>query len=438
MYYVPPTFAHFLKTGVAVMMPIRLTGSVSAVAFALATVWMLNPTPAHAGKRGIGSIIGIGAAAVILNEAAKAMNNEPRRSRGRRSRDSDDDDGDNASRTGGKPDPEAAARIARQLYVMQRELEEIARAQQMERDRNVENAIKEFIEVLISRHKEINTGDRVRATRGELNQVTAGQVKVSIEDAYEKANLREFEKYTGELWTRDRLLVRTLHYATKNLGPYFEGVGAKGPGMDDLKDLFAKSAREVFSKALETGEIVGVSKSFDRFIRTIYEYSDTGNEGLLTRGMDGQYERLTSMAIDAVWKDEPVEGRVTADTQGLDRQFLFRFRARRALYDCLSQSYPELLGGGSDGSVTTALTTTSTISTTVRQRHGRPSIVPSVSQAEREALSQKIRSHVGKVCQGSVPTILARAKSGSLGPVSSRQSGFPGSAYGVLPAAERR
>ena len=128
---------------------------------------------------------------------------------------------------------------------------------------------------------------RVRATRGELNQVTAGQVKVSIEDAYEKANLREFEKYTGELWTRDRLLVRTLRYATKNLGPYFEGVGAKGPSMDDLKDLFAKSAHEVFAKALETNEIIGVSKSFDRFIRTIYEYSDTGDR----RPVDARHGR---------------------------------------------------------------------------------------------------------------------------------------------------
>ena len=78
---------------------------------------MLNPTPAHAGKRGIGGIIGIGAAAVILNEAAKAMNKEPRRSRGHRSRDADDDDGDNASGRHERPDPEAAARIARQLYV---------------------------------------------------------------------------------------------------------------------------------------------------------------------------------------------------------------------------------------------------------------------------------------------------------------------------------
>ena len=29
----------------------------------------------------------------------------------------------------------------------------------MERDRNVDMAIKEFIDVLIQRHKEINTGD---------------------------------------------------------------------------------------------------------------------------------------------------------------------------------------------------------------------------------------------------------------------------------------
>jgi hypothetical protein len=47
-----------------------------------------------------------------------------------------------------------------------------------------------------------------------------------------------------------------------------------------------------------------------------------------------------------------------------------------------------------------------------------------VSPAEQEALWQRVRSHIAKSCQGVMPTILAKAKSGGIGPVSSRESGL--------------
>ncbi|HEU0160122.1 MAG TPA: hypothetical protein VFR00_12440 [Hyphomicrobiaceae bacterium] len=376
----------------------------------------------------IGTIIGVGAAGALLNEAAKAMGQKPTRPGGPAA------PGTSSSGETGKrnEDPDAAARAARQLAAIE-ENGEIERAKKMELERNVDLAIKAFIDKLIEWHNAINTGDRVRSTRGELNQVTAGQVKASIEEAYDKANLREFEKYSGELWTRDRLLVRIMRYATKNLRPYYEGVGAKGPSMDDLKDLFHRSAREAFAKALETGEIIGVSKSFDRFIRTIYENTDNGSENLTTRGMDGQYERLTSVAIDVVWRNDFAAGAASsADSESLDRQFLFRFRSRRALYDCLSLTYPELLHG-SGGTTTAAFTSSSAAPSTERSRQ---SAAPrSLTLAEQEALAGKVRTHVANVCQGNVPTILAKAKSGNIGPVSSRESGL---ATGTIPAAERR
>jgi hypothetical protein len=59
----------------------------------------------------------------------------------------------------------------------------------------------------------------------------------------------------------------------------------------------------------------------------------------------------------------------------------------------------------------------------------------SLTLAEQEALASKVRTHVANVCQGNVPTILAKAKSGNIGPVSSRESGL---ATGAIPAAERR
>jgi hypothetical protein len=209
--------------------------------------------------------------------------------------------------------------------------------------------------------------------------------------------------------------------------------------MDDLKDLFQKSAREVFAKALETGEIIGVSKSFDRFIRTIYEQSEGANDALWTTGADGKYERLTSLAIETVWQQDFVDkgpGAIVADTQGLDRQFIFRFRARRALYECLSATYPELARGGGGGTISAGLTTTTAGPPQRGLRAGTPAMAP----ADEAVLWQRVRTHVGKACQRAMPTILAKAKSGAIGPVSSRESGLPTSSFTdqVLPASDRR
>ena len=403
----------------------------------------MSATPAQAQRKIINGIIGMGAAGAIIGGAAKAMNQDKPRSN-RRSGGSGEDDGgesDRASKKNDKQNAEANARIAKTLAVITAELDDIRRAEDMERERNVDSAINSFVAALASGHEALlRQPDRgVRATRGEINQVTAGQVKISIESAYERANLQEFEKFTGEVWTRDRLQVRILHYAKKRLKPYFEGVGAKGPSMDDLKELFQTSAREVFTKALETSEIIGVSKSFDRFIRTIYENSDNASDSLWTTGADGKYERVTSGAIETVWQRDFVEkgpGAIVADTQGLDRQFLYRFRARRALYECLAMSYPELARGGGS-TITTGLTT----STAVAQQRGlrAAAAVATMSPAEQEALWQKVRTHIGKTCQGPMPNILANAKSGTIGPVSSRESGLSAASFmGTVPVRDQR
>ena len=426
-----------------VMIRLKVAGSVSAVCIALVAAWSMSATPAQAQRKIMNGIIGMGAAGAILNNAAKGMEQgKPRSgSQNRRSKDEDGEPDRSSSKKNEKTDHEANARMAKTLAAIEAELIDIRRAEEMERERNVEIAIKAFVTALAAGHETLlNQRDRnVRATRGEINQVTAGQVKISIEAAYDRANLQEFEKFTGEVWTRDRLLVRILHYANKRLKPYFDGVGAKGPSMDDLKELFEKSAREVFTKALETSEIIGVSKSFDRFIRTIYENSDSATDGFWTTGADGKYERVTSGAINAVWQRDFVEkgsGAIVADTQGLDRQFLYRFRARRALYECLAVTYPELARGGG-ATMTTGLTTTSTVTP---QRGGLRVPVSTVSPAEQEALWQRVRTHIGKTCQGTMPTILAKAKSGSIGPVSSRESGLSGGTFGdrVVPVGERQ
>jgi hypothetical protein len=393
----------------------------------------MTATPVLAQRKIINGLIGMGAAGAILGGGAKANHDKPRRSSG-----GDDGDSSDRSSKNEKRDTEAEARMAKQLLAQWAEAAEIRRASQMERQRNVETAIQSFLNVLAEGHAGLQRQpDRsVRATKGEINQVTAGQIKLAIEAAYERANLQEFEKFTGEVWTRDRLLVRILHCAAKQLGPYFQGVGAKGPSMDDLKELFQKAGREVFTTALETSEIIGVSKSFDRFIRTIYENSDNTSDVLWTTGADSKYERVTSSVIEAVWQRDFVEkgpGAIVADTQGLDRQFLYRFRARRALYECLAMSYPELARGGP--TITTSITTTSILP----QRAGIRAPVATISAAEQEALWQRVRTHIGKTCQGTMPTILASAKSGTIGPVSSRESGLAAQSFmGSVPVGERR
>ena len=185
----------------------------------------------------------------------------------------------------------------------------------------------------------------------------AGQVKSPSRTPTRRPTCASSRNSPASFGTRDRLLVRILRYANNGLRPYFDGVGAKGPAWTTSRTCSRIGPGRV-PKALETTEIIGVSKSFDRFIRTIYEQSDNAEESLWTTGADGKYERLTSLTIEAFWQRDSTKmtggpGRRYARSR---RQFLFRFRARRALYECLSLTYPELVRGG--GTMRRAQTTT--------------------------------------------------------------------------------
>ncbi len=235
-----------------------------------------------------------------------------------------------------------AVRDSANFWAKQEEDAEKERANKLERQRNVDKAIEKFIETLRTYHSDL----KQRGVSGSfnINQVTAGELRASLDDAYRQGKLYEFERHVGELWTRDRLMVLTLRYAEEALKPYFVGVGAKGPTVDEIKSLLGKSAREVHASALEVGEMVGVSLSFDRFIRTIYENSDRADEGLWAAGSDTKYERLGTALIDSIPREQFVSKEtLEADPLGLERQFLYRFRARRTLYDCLTSKYPDFV-----------------------------------------------------------------------------------------------
>ena len=325
-------------------------------------------TPAQVSARD-GFFGGLDAAARIIQALPKVgVPEERRRSRdsgsgsSRKTHDSDDgDSNDNASKTDtAAPKTTAdALKDAKNATAAEAEWREMVRAAKLETGRNVDNAIKVMIDVLKDYHQRILKKDvNVNAATGlNINQVTAGELKRGVESAYKDARLFEFERFVGELWTHDRLMVRVIMQAKGGLEPYFQGVGAKGPSMTEINDLFAHSAREVYVKALETSEIVGVSLSFDRFIRTMYEHADR-EDGLWAPGLDGRYEqpdskyeRLATLLIDMQPRDTFIQdgSGLAADPFGLEKQFQYRFRARRALYDCLSGHYEDFINGSSAG-----------------------------------------------------------------------------------------
>jgi hypothetical protein len=224
-----------------------------------------------------------------------------------------------------------------------------------EASRNVDTAIKEFIDFLVKQHQEMRRSrENVRASTGSnINQITEGEIRIAIEKAYQETRLNEFDRLAGELWTHDRLVVLILREGKKKIDPYFKGVGAKGPDVTNLQDALKEAAASVYAQALELAEIIGVSRSFDHFIRTIYENSDQAPANLWTVGADVQYERMITRVITEVDRSFFTADRVSVDNQRvqtlstkLSRQFDFRFRARRALYDCLSAGYVSLISKG--------------------------------------------------------------------------------------------
>lgn len=341
--------------GVAMMisslrLPLGILGA-SAVALAAFTS---HPADARGRGSAIGAAIGIGGALMIMNEAAKAMNQQPRgrpsagSGSGRRSTtkagddDDDDDDQTRTRRTSQQQIIQARAAEDREKQVL---IDANVRAEER---RNVEAAVRSFIKALFHWHdilrKSRSDGQIVLAS---INQVTEGEVQRLLEKVYFNSKLTHFDRFAGELWTRDRLMVEVLDEAKKVLRPYFHGPGARGPSMDDLEKVLNDSATEVHARALELSEIVGVSYSFHRFLGTISESIGRVDASLVTTGADARYEELLRRAIDTIDSREfvKIETVAVADQAGLNRQFQFRFRARRALYDCLSHNYVEIMTG---------------------------------------------------------------------------------------------
>jgi hypothetical protein len=305
-----------------------------------------------------------------------------------------------------------------------------------EENRNVSKAITRFVDVLKEQHRILRNGPNanVRAS-SDIHQVTEGEVKTSVDKAYQEAELTDFDTLAGEIWTGDRLRVQILRQAEKGILPYFKGVGAKGPDMNNLEQVFKEAAANVYANALELSDIVGASRSFDRFIRTIYENSDQAPASLWTVGADIQYERMLTTVINQVDRDYFVANRVDIDNQRyatlggqLSHRFDFRFRARRALYDCLAASYVGLISSGPGGTINTSSSggdkRGASIGLFSRQeaKTAKPEVVNVVEAGDSSAqLWKRTEQVVDDRCSGLAMPVAQTAKVSGLKPVSVRE-----------------
>lgn len=349
------------------------------------------------------------------------------------------DDADSSSDTGSKGLITASKNAAESRKVAKKseELADYERSLKVEHARNVDAAIDDFLDELRKQHQDLlagvkNSGRNFNvntATSLQINQVTKGQISAAVDSVYDKQHLGDYDKFAGELWTRDRLKVRVLNVAETELAPYFDGVGARGPSMDDINGLLDRSARFVYAEALELGEIIGVSHSFDRFIVTIYEQSSDNPGSLWTTGADGQYERLVSTVIDNVPRQKFVASDSTQikDSLGLEKQFQFRFRARRAIYDCLAQNYSALATGGGKtieiaSKVVQPATRGASLDADANAQPAKSAVADAkiAPDAAPDAVWRHAQDYVKDVCRGPVMAVADAASKGDLKPVPAR------------------
>lgn len=448
------------------VLPVRTLAIAACSALAVSSVITANE--AHAQKRGVGTAIGIGiGAAVIGGVIAGALSNPGKAAPqkhsggggggGKKKKSTAEDDTPAESKKSAETKAQERKDAAANFAKLQEELVAADRARRLERQRNVEMAVTDFLSCLKLLHNQlrVNADGRITDCRSEattqlnqergsrgvvnvqaaqgvnVNQVSAGEVKKEIEAAYDNARLGEFERLSGEMWTRDRLMVSIIDRAARQLSPYFRGVGVRGASIEDLKKIFTSSADAVRARAFETTEIVGVSYSFDRFINTIFENSDRADENLSTVGADGHYERLVSQAINVP------RGRFITDDlaqkgnkAGMAQQFHYRFRARRAVYDCLSANYLSMVNSGGQRVIPIGAATSQPIR--MAQMPGG-TLIGAMTNAEPPGAWQRVRTFVRNDCIVAATQIADQSLRGELRPMASRWDLAP--RLGLIPTA---
>ena len=372
----------------------------------------LMPTKSYAGK-GAAKAIGIGAGLLMLKGIIDHKNKKKKKVRKKRK-----------TNGGGAYAGAGAGYYSQQNedivvnYNRQAEIEALQKRRRnfsAEQKRNVLLAVNGFIATLRDEHQKLRRNGKSIAGL-DPNQVTQGEIERVVDEVYKVARLFMFDRYSGEIWTPDRLKVQIINEANKGLPPYFNGVASKGPSMNDLRVLFQRSAHVVYGRALEISEIIGVSYSFDRFIRTIYENSDLTPKGLMVLGADGHYERILSKIIDLIPRQAFIQDRPNqqSDHLGLERQFQYRFRARRSLYDCLSAHYKDLISGKAP-KVTKIVDLNSRGAKLAQQTE-----VKIVKADNNSNVWDRTNQYLRHVCSNFVKTLADAANAGQLSPVPAR------------------
>jgi hypothetical protein len=416
---------------------------------------VITANEAHAQKRGIGTAIGIGIGAAVIGGVIAGALSNPGKASPQKQSSGGGGGGKKKKQTTAEDDTPAESKKSAEAKAQERKdaaanfakLEEerraAERARRLERQRNIEMAVNDFVSCLQILHNQlrVNSDGRVddcraeattqlnqeRTTRGvhnvraaqgsNVNQVSAGEIKKEVEAAYESARLGEFERLPGEMWTRDRLMVSIIDRSARQLSPYFKGVGIRGAGIEDLKKIFAASAQAVRARAFETTEIVGVSYSFDRFITTIFENSDRADENLSTVGADGHYERLVSQAINVprsrFISDDLAQ---TGNKAGMAQQFHYRFRARRAVYDCLSANYLSMVNSGGQRVIPISGAATQPRMAQLPAN----TLIGAMTNAEPAGAWQRVRSFVRSDCVIAADQIAEQSLRNQLRPIKSR------------------
>jgi len=297
---------------------------------------LVASTPSEAGRRN--TLLGIaGGAAVlgVMNELSKAANspNAPAKPRQQRQGSSSGGGGSKKAAESTPPPAPVSDAVAKDSAAKREEWQAYQIAQAEDRQRDVDKAIDVFLFALKSYHTDLRNSPRVHAAAlNDINQVTKAEVRIAVEDAYKNTNLAMFDRVPGDLWTKERLMVLVLTQAQPALRPFFEGVGAKGPSMQDIQKVIADAAGIVYNRTLEANELLGVSFSYERLIRAIYEHSDGPMAILVGTDADEKLDQVESAALG------------TSRTGFTIRPdaFATRYRARRILYDCLSSGLPAL------------------------------------------------------------------------------------------------
>lgn len=248
------------------------------------------------------------------------------------------------------------------------ELEASLQAAREDAARNVDKAIAGFITDLTNWDADLralshsNSKMAVKAsTTGELTEVTEDEIRHLLDNAYRTKSLKIFE-VDGEIWTKQRLQVMIVNKARQALRPFYNGVGAKGPGVEQLARVFDDAAAQIYQFAMETNELLGVSNSFDRLSRTIYEATDESNPNQARSADDLSKSedvvesffnwalKVKSAVVTTVSADgQPVSPEATQSVLVDDLSFALRYRARRTTFDCINFIYPKLTEGKAAG-----------------------------------------------------------------------------------------